>query len=427
MASEMRAPKDDSAPSTLFRPEVLDEQNQQAIGDVLLVQPVSTRALTWLSITMAVALIGFAFWGEYTRKAHVTGYLVPTTGLIKVHTLETGTIVDKRVVEGQPVSKGDVLYVVSMERRSRDSVDTQAAAMAQVAERRSSLNAEIAQQTDIADIERRTLAQRATSMENELAKVALELDTQQQRVAIANNTLKRYRALFAQSLVSQEQVDDKVKELLEQQGKLHALERSRIAVGQEIRALRSLMASVRLKANTQRSAIVRDMSVLSQQLTEYESRRTFVVTAPATGTATAVLAELGQSAAPGQPLVSILPENSALTAHLIVPSQSIGFLETNQTVALRYRAFPYQRFGSYGAHISEISRTLIMPNEAVLPVPLVEPAYRVTVVLDSQTVKAYGQNLPLKAGMIVDADIWLDRRKLYEWVLDPLYSVLGRL
>ena len=96
-------------------------------------------------------------------------------------------------------------------------------------------------------------------------------------------------------------------------------------------------------------------------------------------------------------------------------------------MSLRYQAFPYQRFGSYRARVTEISRSLIMPNETVLPVPLSEPAYRITVVLDAQVVKAYGKDIPLQSGMIVDADIWLDRRKLYEWVLDPLYSVLGRV
>ena len=47
--------------------------------------------------------------------------------------------------------------------------------------------------------------------------------------------------------------------------------------------------------------------------------------------------------------------------------------------------------------------------------------------LDQQFVKAYGQDLRLQAGMLVDADIWLDRRRLYEWVLEPLYSVLGKV
>ena len=68
-----------------------------------------------------------------------------------------------------------------------------------------------------------------------------------------------------------------------------------------------------------------------------------------------------------------------------------------------------------------------MPREADLPIPLQEPAYRVTVALDQQFVKAYGQDLRLQAGMVVDADIWLDRRRLYEWVLEPIYSVLGRV
>ena len=380
-----------------------------------------------VAVILASTLVAFGFWGEYTRKAHVSGYLVPTAGLVKIYSRDIGTIVEKRVVEGQRVSKGDVLFVVSMERRSRESVDTQAAAMAQLEQRRSSLNTELQQQASLAAIENRSLRQQVTSTQNELAKLTLELETQEQRVAAAQDSLVRFRELLAQSLASQETVLDKSKDLLEQQGRLHALERSRIGLSQEIAGLRAQIDSVQLKAQTQRSAITRDMSQLTQELTEYESRRTIVVAAPSNGTATAALAELGQTANPGQPLVSILPENGELTAQLIVPSQSIGFLALGQTVALRYQAFPYQRFGSYRARVSEISRTLILPNEALLPIALKEPAYRVTVTLDTQVVKAYGQDLPLQAGMLVDADIWLDRRKLYEWVLDPLYSVLGRV
>jgi membrane fusion protein len=299
--------------------------------------------------------------------------------------------------------------------------------MAQLEQRRASLGNELQQQDGIARIEERSLSERAASMTNELGKLSLELGTQEQRVVAAEGSLGRYGELLAQSLVSQEMVTEKSQDLLEQQGKLHALERSRISLRQEAETLHAQIDALRLKAQTQQSAITRDMSLLTQERTEYESRRTFVVTAPSDGTATAVLAELGQAASPGQALVSILPENTQLTAHLIVPSQSIGFLALDQVVALRYQAFPYQRFGSYRAHVAEISKTLIMPNEAALPIALTQPAYRVTVALDSQVVKAYGRDLPLQVGMLVDADIWLDTRKLYQWVLDPLYSVLGRV
>jgi membrane fusion protein len=411
----------------LFRREALETQREKALGDVLLVQPLSTAALTLVAVALAAALVAFTFWGEYTRKAHVSGYLVPTAGLIKVYPREVGTIVDKRVAEGQRVSKGDVLFVVSMERRTSDNVDTQAAAVAQLAERRSSLNSELQQQGRMAEIETRALRQRIAAMGNQLAQLNLERQTQEQRVTSSATLLERYSLLLSKTLASQEMVDEKRNDLLEQQGRLHALERSRIALSQEIDALRAQIDSVQLKAKTQRSATTRDMSQLTQDLTEYQSRRTFVVTAPANGTAAGVLVDLGETTNPTQPLVSLLPENADFTAQLIVPSQSIGFLALNQTVALRYQAFPYQRFGSYRARVTEISRTLIMPNETELPIALKEPAYRVTVTLDSQAVKAYGQNLPLKAGMLLDADVWLERRKLYEWVLDPLYSVLGRV
>jgi membrane fusion protein len=58
---------------------------------------------------------------------------------------------------------------------------------------------------------------------------------------------------------------------------------------------------------------------------------------------------------------------------------------------------------------------------------LQEPVYRVTVALETQTVTAYGTELPLQAGMVLDADIALDQRRIFEWVFDPLYSITGRL
>ncbi|MFL4114118.1 hypothetical protein, partial [Pseudomonas aeruginosa] len=34
---------------------------------------------------------------------------------------------------------------------------------------------------------------------------------------------------------------------------------------------------------------------------------------------------------------------------------------------------------------------------------------------------------PLQSGMLLDADILQDTRRLYEWVLEPLYSLTGKL
>jgi membrane fusion protein len=49
------------------------------------------------------------------------------------------------------------------------------------------------------------------------------------------------------------------------------------------------------------------------------------------------------------------------------------------------------------------------------------------VALASQTVNAYGAPRRLLPGMAVEADVLLERRRLYEWVLEPLYALAGRV
>jgi membrane fusion protein len=62
-----------------------------------------------------------------------------------------------------------------------------------------------------------------------------------------------------------------------------------------------------------------------------------------------------------------------------------------------------------------------------VPVTLTEPVYRVTVRQPAQQVQAYGRAMRLQAGMSVDADIRVDRRRVIEWLFDPILSVTGRV
>jgi membrane fusion protein len=75
-----------------------------------------------------------------------------------------------------------------------------------------------------------------------------------------------------------------------------------------------------------------------------------------------------------------------------------------------------------------VSRSAVAASELGFVPPDVarEPLYRVRAALDSQTVMTYGEAARLQAGMLVDADVLLDRRRLIEWVFEPLYSLAGR-
>ena len=118
---------------------------------------------------------------------------------------------------------------------------------------------------------------------------------------------------------------------------------------------------------------------------------------------------------------------------MYVPSHAVGFIKPGMTAMLRYRAFPYQKFGQHRARVREVATTSVRPEElatsaAAMPgAAQSEPVYRIRLELDQQTVKAYGAPMPLRSGMLVDASVMLEKRKLYEWVLEPLFSISGRL
>jgi membrane fusion protein len=153
---------------------------------------------------------------------------------------------------------------------------------------------------------------------------------------------------------------------------------------------------------------------------------------PQDGIVTGVVAQPGQAVSPVAALASLLPADARLQAHLFAPSSALGFVHEQQPVLLRYQAFPYQKFGLQGGQVSQISRVPLQTTElAGLPLPtaasLAEPLYRITVTLDRQAVAAHGQDQALAPGMQLDADILLERRRLIEWIFEPLLGVAGRV
>ena len=227
--------------------------------------------------------------------------------------------------------------------------------------------------------------------------------------------------------MSEAALQQKQDELLDQRGQMANLERNIASLGRDLDAARADLAASSLRRSNTTAQLSRQVSELEQQLTEADARRTVVLTAAADGVVTTLLADVGQAVNPNVPLLSILPAGASLEAQLLVPTRAAGFIKPGQKVALRYQAFPYQRFGHHEGEVTRVGRSVIQPNESNLPLAVTEPVYRVTVKLPSQAVQAYGQAMTLQSGMGVDADIRLDRRRIIEWIFEPILSVTGRV
>ena len=416
----------------LFRPEVLENRQRDWLGSIQLIRPVSLGLLTAFVVATALAVASYLVLGEYTRKARVSGYLVPDQGVTRLMSPQAATLLEAHAVEGASVRRGDVLFVLSVG-QSTLSGDTQAAVRSSLALREQSLQGAARQRGALEQTQLAALDRQIEDMRRELGSMAAEADLQRERLTLALQAQARLESLRNDNFVSSAQVQTKAEEVLGLKAQMQVLERQRSAHLREITALQAQRRELPMRVQAQQGEIDRDLAALAQQAAENEARQRIVVRAPQDGVVTGVLAQVGQTVTPSVAMASLLPANARLQAQLFAPSSAVGFVRPNQAVQLRYQAFPYQKFGHQTGAVALVSRSPLQGAElAGLPMQAAanaasEPLYRITVTLDQQSVAAYGQAQALVPGMQLEADVLLDRRRLIEWLFEPVLGIAGRV
>ena len=417
---------------SLFRPEALEHREREWLGSIQLIRPVSLAVLTALTLLVVAGVGAYLTLGEYTRKARVSGYLVPDRGVIRLVTPQAATVVESHVEEGRAVQRGDVLFVLAVGQATL-SGDTQATVLSSIESRTRSLQGAARQRSQLEQAQLAAIDRQIGEMEREIESMKLESDLQRQRLLLAEQAQGQYESLRNDNFVSSAQVRTKAEEVLNVKAQLQGLVRQRAARLREIAALQSQRRELPLQTQSAQGAIDRDLAALAQQAAETEARQRIVVRAPQAGVVSGVLAAPGQTVTPAVALASLLPADAKLQAQLFAPSSAVGFVRANQQVQLRYQAFPYQKFGHQAGEVVQVSRSPLQASELAglaLPASLSasgEPLYRITVSLDRQSVAAYGQPQALSPGMQLEADVLLDRRRLIEWLFEPVLGIAGRI
>ena len=415
----------------MFRAQALRHAGARSYGTVLLARPVSYSFLTLLFVLIGAGIVAFFVLCDTTRKARVPGVLLPSQGLIRVASSQAGVIAERRVQEGQPVKAGEVLFVVRSERASTRDAGVESAIGVLLQARRDSLSGEQQQLRWQASQRMESAQRRIEDLAQEGHRIEQQSALQERRVALAAEAVQRVADLQRSGFMSPAQVRDKQAELLDQQQRFADLRRVKAANEREAATLRDTVRDLQLQAKRDLQAGERNIAAIEQDLAENEARRETLVRAPQDGTVSAITGEPGQSATLGLTLASLLPAGSRLEAELYAPSRSAGFVKPGMEVLLRYQAYPYQKFGQARGRVREVSATAMPASELPMPGAAAtasgEPLYRIRVALERQTVTAYAVEQPLKSGAALEASVLLDKRRLIEWVLEPLYSLKGRV
>ncbi|AXF77993.1 HlyD family secretion protein [Erwinia tracheiphila] len=411
----------------LFRDEALEANRSKAIGKVALYCP----PWRWVNISLVVLVtlivVLFCIFGSYTKRETAKGSLRPVEGMMNIMAVNSGTVTDINMVEGQSVKKGDILATVSSEITTQLG-STRVMIAEQLEQQLTGLMRE-RKNLDTLNLETiRGLEEKKTLLLQQIDQLKRMKSQRTLQINLARGQVKKLQLMRDKGFASATQVEQQQSTLLDAQARLLDVERQRIDVQQKLTQTEQQLREQPVNFQSKKNDIERQLASVQQSRVENESRRSIRLEAPDDAIVGSVLVKPGQIVTAGQSVASLLPENAELQARIMLSSRSIGFIKPGQRVVLRYEAYPSQKFGPQFGTVVGVSRVSLSPQEVshlTGDMQVQESFYQVRVKLDNQFVSAYGHNEKLPPGGALEADFITDKRRVYQWVLEPLYA-LGR-
>jgi len=409
-----------SRPSLIRQEAIEFQQHHRQWGQIVLLQSLPTRIMVWF-ITATVALvITFLFLAQYARKETVTGYLTPTSGTAKIFAPQQGTISAIYVEQGEHVEAAQPLLSITINQIAANGEDVNTAMLNTLAMQRESLAQQIAAEGHRTTSERERLTAVISGLETELTHLSKQISFQHERIQIAEKLVAIADELAPRGSISMVEQKRREAELLEQKQNFNALSQQLAARQNQLTETRYSLEQLPTLMAEKIQSLRNELAATDQRFTEINGRRAYIIRSPIAGRISTLQASVGETADPQRLQLQIVPADSTLQAEMFVPTRAIGFVRVGQEVRILYDAFPYQHFGTYHGRVIKVSETILMSSEVSTPIALTEPAYKATVALDRPDIDAYGKKIPLQPGMLLRADIILDRRSLVDWLLSPL-------
>ncbi|GLQ15221.1 HlyD family efflux transporter periplasmic adaptor subunit [Psychrosphaera saromensis] len=412
---------------SLFRKEAVAQQSERLTGEIILAQPLSIKLTVGTLVAITATIVLFIFTAEYSRKETVRGFLIPIKGVVKSVATQGGVVDKLWVKEGDKVIKGQPLVSIIIQKKNATGIDLSDQLIEQVERQKLMLSDEISQHNTLQLQEVKHLKQRYLALKNEQGALTNQLTLADEKLTLLLAQQKYFNTLSKNGHLSKFEKDTQEQELLGAKQEKQNINRLLIQQQNELSQVTFDINNIPQQYALKINSLKRQKSEFSSQIAQISNGHKYTITASQGGVVSGIQVFEGENLTQAKSILHILPEDSELIAELLLPTRSAGFIEEGNNTRLRFDAFPYQRFGFIQSQIVQIDQTLITPNERQMPIALQEPVYRLSAKLNQQQIQAFGKAFDLKSGMLFDADIMLEQRTLIEWLLEPLYSLKGRV
>lgn len=341
-----------------------------------------------------------------------------------------GVVVKQFVAEGQQLKKGDPIYMIDVSKSTRSGVvsDNQRIDVDKQLER-------IAQiMTLLQENKKHTLEMLNKQKEQYTAALKRSSDIivqAQEGIRVMKTNMENYRRYQARGLITQDQLINQVALYYERQNNMLNLSAQSDNNALQVTTLESQIQTQAAEFDSQLHQMELQRFELQKERLNVDAGGEIIIRAMADGRVDSLSVTIGQMIKPGDSLLQIIPQSiDHYSLVTWVPNDAIPYLSPGDRVNIRYEAFPAQKFGMFGGTIVIISRAPASPQEmqsyqgslkAASSAPA--PYYKIIIRPDRQSMAYAGKHLSLGNGMQAQSTLFLEKRKIYQWMLSPFYDM----
>jgi len=413
----------------LFRKEVVNEQSNAVDGSFLMTPKPVYSAIAVMLVVWVIAVLIYLNMGTYTRKASVHGWLEPSQGVFKLYAdAKRGKVADILVSEGQHVNKGAPLIKINYSANDALGNKVSAQLLSELQAKQQRIHQSISRLKTLHKAQQSGLEEQLLQAMHTVESLSAIEALAQQQWSVTSQQWEKTQTLLEKGHISRAEFENRTLQRLAAEQQLKLAEKDLRAEQTKIATINHELATLPQQQANELANFENTLGDLKQQIVSHKTNFEQTLYAPHSGVVSGLHVKAGYTVDSTRPLITLLPNNTNIQARIAVPVRSAGFLREGQALHIRYDAFPYQKFGVQSGEITNISPSLVLPGElANVPISISEPAYLVTATLTTKEILAYGNSISLKAGMTFSADVHLSQRTLVEWLMEPLYSISGKL
>lgn len=416
------------------------------------------RYISWAIVTFFTIGVIWSYVGHVDIVSVAMGKIVPSSRVKIIQPLETGSVRNIYVKEGDHVEAGDILIELDPTLTGADQVQTKEQQLALKLDRARILTIlEVIGSTDrkISDEDRAStdldvlISEGATSeqikrveqrvqtqLDEHMSLLEALKDEKKQRKAERGAINERINQLDSTIPLITERaksLEDLLKDNMVPRVQWLELEQERIEQVKErdVQKNNSRMVDAAIANITQRQAaqIAEFEKTLLTELADVENRITAFdqevikadkrltlqnLIAPVTGTVHQLaIHTIGGVVTPAQELMQIIPQDDPVEVEAWLPNKDIGFVNEGQEAEIKVETFPFTKYGLVHGEIQNVS------NDAT-PDENLGLVYAMRVKMHQTTMQVKEKIINLSPGMAVTVEVNLGKRRLIEYLLAPL-------